>query len=89
MGAVSIHAGNGRACRSLTARGGGFHRIETDTRIPGPNRPGLLHVLHGPYFFCPSCVSALPAGAPPIFIEHIGHIICPFMGPPIIICIIC
>ena len=26
MGAVSNHAGNGRACRSLTARGGGFHR---------------------------------------------------------------
>ena len=29
-GPSPIHAGNGRACRSLTAKGGGFHRIEAD-----------------------------------------------------------
>ncbi len=43
-GAVSNHAGNGRACRSLTARGGGFHKIE---KRPLRKAGGGLEGLHG------------------------------------------
>jgi hypothetical protein len=48
-GAVSNHAGNGKACRSLTARGGGFHKIESytieaDIRTSGNVRDGYFGV---------------------------------------------